>query len=1226
MPDDQYPTGPPQDPESAHFVDSQLTPPGTGAQPEVSFEPLPTPAFDDAGDQATDVVGIGGGQYPDDMFGVSDSVEEVDVTMPGEAVSGGLADVQYAVPGEAPAPLPPPAEPQNLADISIDPLPTPPADLPAMQAPMTESPVAAAGGDMFSVDELADEPAAAAPVSGGDMFSVDDLMDDPASQPVPDSLSTSEPLATPEPLAVPEPLAIPEPLAMPEPLAAPESLAAPEPLAMPEPLSASDVFSESPPEPLAMPEPLAAPEPTAGSAPLEPSDAVVGPYGMTDNQVAMTGSDFSFSEPAPEPFAAADQPVAEHPEFQSEPVVEPLADQTGLGEASEPTFEPLAMPEPTEAISQPEIDVQPFVEPLPEPEQADVVNPYAEASNEAEVLDPSMSFEVPDAVNPEADGDAPAVVNPYAEVSNEAEVLDPSMSFQGVESVQPEAAPEVFERTDPDAMYGQAPVAEPVDPFAAPSDAVYGAVPGTYSESTYGDVPTTPLPETGRTQSVAPPGMEGMAIGGLVVAGSKRSSSSRGKGKGAKLSMGKKKKSQEESPTEAVATPEMMAAQAAIATGSDQAYVDPGQAYADPSQVYADPGQAYADPNQVYADPGQAYADPSQVYADPAAPVDPYAVAAHGVPGAADPNVFSQPADPYAAVPAALDTQAYPPVPAVPAGFAPVPGVAAGMPPVPPAAPPADTGKKGKKLKAKKAKTPKAAKATKPPKAAKQGASMADKLLGPVEPGQRHKFLGIPIGKPAPTAEEQAAAAAATEAAAATVAQPIPAPDAFAPVAPVPAPLPEQAVAPMPVEAAPFAGAEVINTVEATAHARGKKGKKLKAKKAKTPKAAKAPKPPKAAKQGASMADKLLGPVEPGQRHKFLGIPIGKPAPTVEEQAAAEAAAAQAAALAGSAQPVPAPQQAIPAPLPQQPVPDVAAFAPNLDPPVEYAAQPAVPPAAPEAFPVPSEFPAPTEIPAQWPQQPPAVLDPAAVAPMTQPDIPDTPQHVAAPPVPAPVQGFPAPPPPPPPAPAPVQPDGPYPAAQGQPATFFPGGYAADFPGPPPPHAAVVAPDGGVVAAAAVAPQPAAEPMAFQTPAVAAQLIAPAPEPAPEPAAPAVEFAAEGSPETHKLAESGPRGIAMIVDFLLMGGLWMAIGKFAGYGMLGTSADGTAAGYGPIALAVAVLVVILYQGVMLAYNNGQTVGKRLAKIRVVREDGQPIDLGFAVARRLMGKSRIVVAE
>lgn len=42
--------------------------------------------------------------------------------------------------------------------------------------------------------------------------------------------------------------------------------------------------------------------------------------------------------------------------------------------------------------------------------------------------------------------------------------------------------------------------------------------------------------------------------------------------------------------------------------------------------------------------------------------------------------------------------------------------------------------------------------------------------------------------------------------------------------------------------------------------------------------------------------------------------------------------------------------------------------------------------------------------------------------------------------------------------------------------------------------------------------------------------------------------------------------------------------------------------------------------VVMGLNNGQSLGKMAAKIRVIREDGQPVNVGFAMKRELLVKS------
>jgi len=54
------------------------------------------------------------------------------------------------------------------------------------------------------------------------------------------------------------------------------------------------------------------------------------------------------------------------------------------------------------------------------------------------------------------------------------------------------------------------------------------------------------------------------------------------------------------------------------------------------------------------------------------------------------------------------------------------------------------------------------------------------------------------------------------------------------------------------------------------------------------------------------------------------------------------------------------------------------------------------------------------------------------------------------------------------------------------------------------------------------------------------------------------------------------------------------------------------------AVLVAAAVVLLgYPALMLAYNHGQTLGKAVARVRVIGADGQPVGLGRAFGRELV---------
>jgi uncharacterized RDD family membrane protein YckC len=47
------------------------------------------------------------------------------------------------------------------------------------------------------------------------------------------------------------------------------------------------------------------------------------------------------------------------------------------------------------------------------------------------------------------------------------------------------------------------------------------------------------------------------------------------------------------------------------------------------------------------------------------------------------------------------------------------------------------------------------------------------------------------------------------------------------------------------------------------------------------------------------------------------------------------------------------------------------------------------------------------------------------------------------------------------------------------------------------------------------------------------------------------------------------------------------------------------------------VVAFVYHWLMIAYWNGQTLGKRALNIRITRPDGAPVDLGVAAARSAM---------
>jgi hypothetical protein len=748
---DQFPPESPQDPVNALQNSSENSLNGADGQ-EPSLAPLgaSTPGeWPTNPDEPVIELPDGGGQFPDDMFGVE--IDEAPVAMPTDGVSGGIADVGLAYgDGSEGGDLPPAMEPQPLTEISLDPIP----------APMNDAAPAAPGGDMFSVDDFIepDEPAfeaappLPAPVDSGDMFSIDDVdeavvsddvysIDTPEAEPAAaggDLFSVDDLMVDEDTPAAPE-ASVPEPLASPEPLAAPEPLASPEPLAAPDPLPAPDAFEA--------PEPLAAPEPVEAFEPL-PAEPI-----------------------APEPIAAPSNEYAYEPEAaQPEPIAAPASDEYAM--------EPEA---PAPAVQQHDDRALVFSEPQaeqpPELAGAETANPYAQESDEAEVVDPALGgYEEPEL----SEGEAPQIVNPYAEVSNEAEVLDPAMALSQTENVVEESEHEVFTRSEP--TFQQEPVEEAtgpaVDDFGNPTG-------GGYQDYDGGGYENPELPATERVESVAPPGMEGMVVGGLVVAAggavAKKSKGSAPKGKKSKNSkaskssrgsFGLKKKNAEPEGEQHVA-PDPALPPAPVAAPMAAAPVAPPVVAPAPTP-YAQP---VAQPAAPLVNPGEGSKkgkkSKKQKAPKQAKPPKQGGGFADKVFGAADPGErhsffgikFGAPAPlpgELAAQEAAFQAQQaqeaqqaqqqqFVPQQAMPAQ--PV-QQAAPMPPAPaPVQAPAQViqsaeaaehakGKKGKK--AKKQKAPKQAK---PPK---QGKSFADMVFGEADPGERHSFFGIKFGAAAP--------------------------------------------------------------------------------------------------------------------------------------------------------------------------------------------------------------------------------------------------------------------------------------------------------------------------------------------------------------------------------------------------------------------------------------------------------------------------------------------
>jgi uncharacterized RDD family membrane protein YckC len=110
------------------------------------------------------------------------------------------------------------------------------------------------------------------------------------------------------------------------------------------------------------------------------------------------------------------------------------------------------------------------------------------------------------------------------------------------------------------------------------------------------------------------------------------------------------------------------------------------------------------------------------------------------------------------------------------------------------------------------------------------------------------------------------------------------------------------------------------------------------------------------------------------------------------------------------------------------------------------------------------------------------------------------------------------------------------------------------------------------------------------------------------------------------LASWGSRVIAQIVD-----GIIIALGAvvlFAILAALGLTVDtdGGAAAFivtaffGVIAFSI---VALLYAPILMSRTNGQTLGRMVVNIRVIRADGGPMTFWFAVLREIVVKSLLV---
>jgi len=98
----------------------------------------------------------------------------------------------------------------------------------------------------------------------------------------------------------------------------------------------------------------------------------------------------------------------------------------------------------------------------------------------------------------------------------------------------------------------------------------------------------------------------------------------------------------------------------------------------------------------------------------------------------------------------------------------------------------------------------------------------------------------------------------------------------------------------------------------------------------------------------------------------------------------------------------------------------------------------------------------------------------------------------------------------------------------------------------------------------------------------------------------------------YDLASIGKRWAALIVDRILF--VVAAVAFFLVSMLFAKTDDGYTAGF-LLAIVLAYFVYVTYDALMVR-RSGQTIGKRLLKIRVVRADGEPVRAGQAWGRAL----------
>ncbi len=128
--------------------------------------------------------------------------------------------------------------------------------------------------------------------------------------------------------------------------------------------------------------------------------------------------------------------------------------------------------------------------------------------------------------------------------------------------------------------------------------------------------------------------------------------------------------------------------------------------------------------------------------------------------------------------------------------------------------------------------------------------------------------------------------------------------------------------------------------------------------------------------------------------------------------------------------------------------------------------------------------------------------------------------------------------------------------------------------------------------------------------------------------APAMASHPPGPAARPALASWGSRAIAQIVDgVIIFIGAVIVLAILAALGLT-VDTDGGAAAFIVTALFAVLafaIVALLYAPVLMSRTNGQTLGRMVVNIRVIRTDGGPVTFWFAVLREVIVKSLLVGA-